>query len=653
MLGTSEVFAPGGVLEARLKGYEVRDGQRQMAEAVASAIARRSILLAEAGTGTGKTFAYCVPAILSGKRVIISTATKNLQDQIAQRDLPRLCEALGVNARISVLKGRQNYLCLHRLDRVARQPSLRFRGKNETLDEIAEWSATTTTGDRAELRTLPDDYMPWRELDARSDICLGPRCPRYDACFVTRARQAASAAEIVVVNHYLFFADLALRQQPNVETTVLPAYDVVIFDEAHALEEAVTDHFGVSFSETRAGELTKDVLQALDDELVPGEPLIRAALAETPMALGRLFHEIGDAPGSSRALPKAREPMKEAANDVAQAFSGLAKAIEDGARGPAWDALAMRAEKLAREVAFVFAPDADDAMPFARMIEQRSRSRQIRALPLDVGGVLRNTIFDDGSTIVLTSATLSVGGDFSVLRDRLGIETAEELVVESPFDYRTQALVYVPSTFPEPSAPAYAEALSERLLALNDAAKGGAFFLFTSHAQLDRQAQALTPLLRQRGHLVFKQGDAPKHVLIEDFARDGSAVLFASASFWEGVDVPGDALRLVCIDKLPFASPTDPLLAARIAEVERQGESAFASHQLAPAVIALRQGFGRLIRTAGDRGVVAVLDVRLRTKSYGRKFLGALPPAPKTASLDDVRAFFSADSFAASASPRG
>jgi ATP-dependent DNA helicase DinG len=648
-MNVDDVFAPGGVLESKLPGYEVRPQQRQMAQAVASAISRRSILLAEAGTGTGKTFAYCVPAILSGKRVIISTATKNLQDQIAQRDLPRLCDALGVSARISVLKGRQNYLCLHRLQRVARQPSLRFRGQTAALDEIVEWAGTTETGDRSELRTLPDDYAPWRELDARSDICLGPRCQRYEECFVTRARQKAAAADIVVVNHYLFFADLSLRQQPNIETTVLPAYDVVIFDEAHSLEDAVTDHFGVSFSEGRVSELTKDVLQSLDDEHVMPEPQIRSALSELPMALGRLYQELGDAT-QSRPLPNTREqkPLLHAASEVARAFDRLADACGEVEKSPTWDALCMRAKKLSYEVGFVFAPDdppteeGQQPVKFARMIEQRSRSRQIKALPLDVGAVLANTIFDDGAAIVLTSATLSVGGDFSVLRDRLGLQTAEELVVDSPFDYPKQALIYVPTQFPEPNAPTYPDLLGERLLALNDASKGGAFFLFTSHAQLERQAAALTPALRQRGHLVFKQGDAPKHILLEDFARDGSAVLFASASFWEGVDVPGDALRLVCIDKLPFASPTDPLLAARIAEAEGRGENAFSSFQLAPAVIALRQGFGRLIRTANDRGVVAILDVRLRTRSYGRKFLGALPPAPKTASLDDVKAFFAA-----------
>jgi ATP-dependent DNA helicase DinG len=641
-----EVFAPGGVLETRLSGYEVRAGQRQMAEAVKNAIGRRSILLAEAGTGTGKTFAYCVPAILSGKRVVISTATKNLQDQIAQRDLPRLCEALSVKARISVLKGRQNYLCLHRLRKVGKQPSVRFRGRNETLAEIMEWAAATDTGDRAELRTLPDDYLPWRELDARSDICLGPRCSEYEQCFVTRARQAAAAADIVVVNHALFFADLALRQQPNVDSTVLPAYDVVIFDEAHALEDAVTDHFGVTFSENRVAELQKDVLQALDDEPIPGAPEVKAALAELPMAMGALFHALGDT-RDSKALPDTRGPLLQLASEVARACDRLGDELQEAsdhasAARAAWATLSQRAKKLSYEVAFVFAPEQDEAAPqFARMIEQRARSRSIKALPLDVGGVLGNTIFDDGSTIILTSATLSVGGDFSVLRQRLGIQAAEEIVVDSPFDYPHRALVYVPAQFPEPNAPAYNDTLGQRLLELCDASKGGAFFLFTSLAQLERQAQAIGPLLRARGHLVFKQGDAPKHVLIEDFARDGSAVLFASASFWEGVDVPGDALRLVCIDKLPFASPTDPLLAARIAEAERRGESAFASHQLAPAVLALRQGFGRLIRTAQDRGVVAILDVRLRSRSYGKKFLAALPPAPKTASLDDVRAFFS------------
>jgi ATP-dependent DNA helicase DinG len=635
------IFARGGDLERVLPGYESRQAQQDMAMRVADAIDKRSILLAEAGTGTGKTFAYCVPALLSGKRVVISTATKNLQDQIANRDLPRLLDALGIGAGVQILKGRQNYLCLHRLTRATRQASLRFSGESDTLAEITKWAGETETGDRAELLSLPDDFAAWRDLDAKGDTCLGHRCDKYAECFVTRARQKAAAAEIVVVNHHLFFADLALRQHPNIDSPVLPSYEVVIFDEAHALDDAVTDHFGVSFSETRVHELQKDVLQALQDDPQSEAALIQNALTALPMSLGRMFSILGDTQ-TPRALPHPADVdgMADAAKTVAFGFEALADALEEG-DGGMWESLADRARRLSYECSFVFAAEPKDEPPrFARMVEQRARSRAIKALPLDISNVLSQSIFGDGAATILTSATLSVAGDFKVLRDRLGISAAEEIVVESPFDYPKQARLFVPAKFPEPKDGEYPVRVSETLLRLNSASKGGAFFLFTSHAALDRQMQALSPTLLDQGYRVLRQGQAPKHALLDLFEQDGSAVLFATASFWEGVDVPGDALRLVCIDKLPFGAPNDPLLSARIQDAERRGESPFDTHQLTPAVIALRQGFGRLIRTTRDRGVVAILDVRLRSKGYGRKFLRALPRAPLVGEVTEVELFF-------------
>ncbi len=642
----AQVFSSRGPLERALPGYEARDAQRQMAVSVAEAIERRSTLLAEAGTGTGKTFAYCVPALLSGKRVVISTATKNLQDQLAQRDLPRLLEALGVDASVAVLKGRQNYLCTHRLARVSRQASLRFRGEPDTLREITRWAAETETGDRNELRSLPDDYLGWRDLDARAETCLGHRCPQYAECFVTRARQRAGAAEIVIVNHHLFFADLALRRQPHVDSPVLPSYEVVVFDEAHALEDAVTDHFGVSFSEAQWSELQKDILQTLQDNEALEAPAITRVLDALPGTIERMFASLGDA-FPARPLPDPREHpgLLEAARAVGAGFETLSRALEE-ADGPPFEALADRAFRLAHEVSFLFAPEPqsreDGGSSYARLIEQRARSRAIKALPLDVSQVLAESIFSDGAATVLTSATLGVSGDFRVLRRRLGIAAACELVLDSPFDYRRQARLFVPETsFPEPQAPAFAATLGDMLLRLNEAAQGGAFFLFTSHAALERQAAALTPALEAAGYRVMRQGEAPKHLLLDAFANDGSAVLFATASFWEGVDVPGAALRLVCIDKLPFGAPSDPLLSARIRDAEARGEQAFDTHQLTPAVLALRQGFGRLIRSKRDQGVVAILDVRLRTRGYGRKFLRALPPAPLLKDAREVESFFS------------
>ncbi len=620
-------FAKGGPIARAFGNYEPRPSQVDMALAVADAISNRTTLLCEAGTGTGKTLAYAVPAILAEQKVMISTATKNLQDQIFMRDLPRLQAALGRKLKVVCLKGRHNYLCLHRLTRAKAQPNLRFGGALEPLTLIDKWSQQTQSGDRAELKELPDDFAPWRELDARSDICLGSRCPVYDECFVVRQRLAAHQADVLVINHHLYFADLSLRARNNeMIGSLLPKVDVTVFDEAHALSQVATEHLGATLSETQLQYLCRDVLD------VPDPGATRTPVLEVQKAAAALFHQL---PTERDRKPFEAEALEEQAVELNDALLHLAKALgaSEEATAPAY---ADRARRLAGDTRFLFALE-PRAGEYARLVEERAQNRAVRALPLSVAETIASHVFTDAGATILTSATLSIAGSFETIRQRLGIPTAEERIFASPFSYPEQALVYVPTDFPEPNADAFAGALSDLLVCLCEASQGGAFLLFTSLKMMHLQAR----VMRERLSLnVMVQGEAPKAALLERFAQDGSAVLLASQSFWEGVDVPGHALRLVAIDKLPFGSPSDPLLAARLKQAEANGGRGFDKYQLPDAILSLCQGFGRLIRTRSDSGVVALCDVRIRSRAYGRKFLRALPPAPVTASLDRVRAFY-------------
>ena len=625
-------FAVNGPLSRAFAGYEPRAEQLEMALAVAEAMTMGSVLLTEAGTGTGKTLAYAVPAVLSRRSVIISTATKNLQDQIVERDLPRLASALGVELRVQCLKGRHNYVCLHRLGRANQQPGLRFSNMVGPLKMISEWATRTQTGDRAELRELPEDFSGWRDVDARSDICLGQRCPSYGECFVTKNRQAAATADIVVVNHHLYFADLALRVASK-DASILPRADVTIFDEAHALAAVATEHLGATFSEGQVTDLCRDTDDALAADSAAHQKM-SPLVATLQQQAAALFHALECAPNERRALDVT--PHAAAAEALAETFDKLARGMTDS-ESPAQQSAADRARRLAAQLRFVLMPSAGEKDIYARMLEERARTRAVRALPLSVAEALSTTLFADAGATILTSATLSVAGSFDIVRERLGVTTAQELVVNSPFSFAEQALLFVPNDFPEPADLRFTHALSDLLVELCLASQGGAFLLFTSLRMMRLQAAAL------KSRLPFTQlvqGDAPKAALLERFVQDGSAVLFASQSFWEGVDVPGRALRLVCIDKLPFGSPGDPLLAARLEQAERDGKRGFELYQLPDAILSLRQGFGRLIRTTTDNGVVALCDVRLRRKGYGRKFFRALPPAPLTEDIARVRAFF-------------
>jgi ATP-dependent DNA helicase DinG len=643
-LSVEGLLGPGGALSAALDRYEHRPEQLKMAREVERALAERCYLLSEAGTGTGKTLAYLVPAVLSGRKVVISTATKTLQEQIFFKDIPLLRERVGLPFDAAYLKGRANYLCLHRFEAFDREPRWATREEAGYWPALREWALRTATGDRAELE-LPDGFLSWGALSTTSDTCLGQRCPLYEACHVTRARRRAEEADVLVVNHHLFFADLALRSAGHRGAEgVLPRYEAVIFDEAHALEDAATEYFGSQVSSFRLEELCADTLKALPPEDTrsgmlgalalklrgSSESLFRAA----PRALGLTGLE-----GSVRLTSESFAPLRGQVAEVLEDLSALGAATL-GAEEPEVLALGRRSAELCDELDFIHRAESSDHVYWA---EGRGRGLLLRAAPIDIAREMRKRLYSAVDTVVFTSATLTAEGRFDFFARRMGLTAEEEPVaavrtvaVASPFDFRSQAALYAPTHLPEPNAPGFVEAVAEELVALAHLTGGRAFALFTSL----RNMEAAWQLCRGRlPYQVLLQGERPKSALLEAFKREPS-VLFAAHSFWEGVDVPGQALSLVMIDRLPFASPGDPLVAARIQQLRDRGEEPFSSYQLPEAAIALRQGFGRLIRTREDRGIVAIFDRRLMTKGYGGTFLRSLPAARRFAELPALEAWF-------------
>ena len=653
-----EVFGDDGAIARALSGFEPRDGQRRMAQAVATVLDDGGTLLAEAGTGTGKTLAYLIPAILSRQRVLVSTGTKNLQEQIYFKDLPALRDALGVPFTATLMKGRSNYLCLHRLDAFGDVEA--DQGADEPLGSermvflpiVREWAGTTATGDRAELRELPEDVAIWKELSADADACLGSDCPRYDDCFVTRMRQRAAESDVVIVNHHLLCADASVRQSAYGE--VIPSCATLVIDEAHQLEDVATQYFGISFSIYRVDDLVHDGERMLAaGEFDPAQTqAVTAALFRTGDAARQFFSGITFARGlQTTPDPRVRytaDDIAEHAEDgftLAGAFEELEAALAraQGGRGdddmppPPNEAAATierRARELRSDLRFLLRADDPD---FVYYVEQRGRSVFLRASPVDVSRIIQRALFDRFRTMVLTSATLAVDGAFAYVKGRLGIGDAIELRVASEFDYATQALLYLPRRMPPPRSPTFAEAVARETIALLTRSQGRAFVLFTSYKVL----RAVQPYVEMAvPYPVLVQGTAPRSALIDEFRSTPNAILLATSSFWQGVDVVGEALSCVVIDKLPFASPGDPVTAARIDAVTANGGDAFADYQVPLAILTLQQGLGRLIRHRGDRGVLAILDPRLRTMGYGRRFLSSLPPAPVTSDLAAVDRFF-------------
>ncbi len=612
-----DLLAPGGSLAQVVPGYEDRPEQREMASAVGRILAEGGMLLVEAGPGTGKTFAYLVPAILLGKRVVISTATKTLQEQIYYRDLPLLAKVPSLKFNAAYMKGRENYLCLRRLQRALRQPPL--EGMEGELREIVQWAGMTKTGDRSEL-DLPEDFPLWRWVSATRDGCLGGDCPYQRECFITKMRQRAAAASIVVVNHHLLMADLAVR---DLGVELIPRLRAVVFDEAHRLEEVATEYFGLRVSNYRLEELRRDARDLLGNK---GQGVLRA-LAE---ATEGVFAPFRRAEGTYR--------LRSVPLEVSRAFKELRRVLgvlreELSGADPAGEAEAIKRRSMEIEGELEFILLSSDP-EYVRWCEVRGKGVFLHASPLDASKELRLRLYPRLRSAVFTSATLTIMGSFSWFKSRLGIGETEELILPSPFDWGQQAVLYIPRDLPDVNSPEFLPLATREVEKILGITKGRALLLFTSYRNMEGMAKAL------RGRIPFKvflQGEGPKTKLLEEFRRDTSSVLLATASFWEGIDVKGEALSCLIIDRLPFDPPTDPILEARCERIAREGGNPFLEYQLPMAVLTLRQGMGRLIRSRSDRGVLVLLDNRVLKRAYGKTFLRSLPPVEVVTDFEGLK----------------
>jgi ATP-dependent DNA helicase DinG len=634
-------FADEGALASALPGFEPREGQRRMAAAVSETLEQGGVLLSEAGTGTGKTLAYLVPAILSRRRVLISTGTKNLQEQIFFKDLPLLRGALGVPFTATCMKGRANFLCLHRFDSFAASQVARPPADAYYIDVLKHWAAVTGTGDRAEVEELPDDLHFWNEIAATSENCLGTECPRYNDCFVTRMRQRAAESDVVIVNHHLLCADASVRQSAYGE--VIPECHYAIIDEAHQLEDVATQYFGISLSNYRIDELVRDGSRLLSakgdrdvaDDLRPVLGRIEERSRSFFSALGANGRAAAGADDRLRLTADALEPVADDGYLLRTALEALEGSIAL-LKEPGEDLLALlrRAGDIRHDLSMLLrASDLD----YVYYLELRGRGVFLKASPIDVSRIVRELLLDHMEATVLTSATLAVDDSFAYVKGRLGIRDAAEIRLASEFDYTRQAILYLPSRMPEPRSPRFAEAAAREVIEILKRTEGRAFVLFTSYAML-RAVHALTATALD--YPLFVQGTAPRSALLRDVRATPHAVLLATSSFWHGLDVIGEALSCVIVDKLPFASPGDPITAARVEAIASRGGEPFDEYQVPLAILSLLQGLGRLIRHRLDRGVLAILDPRVRTKGYGRRFLQALPNAPVTQDLRAVERFF-------------
>ena len=645
-----QFFAPGGLLSRTHPAYEFRRGQLQMAQAVEQALEERRHLIVEAGTGTGKTLAYLMPVIRSGKRVLISTGTKNLQEQLFYKDVPFLEQALFPNGdsklRVCYMKGRSNYLCRKKLYDLTDQPVLSGLEEIEQYRAIAAWEKTTHTGDRAELAGLPEASALWPKLDARADTCLGQKCSAWDKCFITEMHRRAIESDIIIVNHHLFFADLAIKQASEYapDAGILPEVGAVIFDEAHELEDVAGSYFGVSVSNLRFEEIARDVESSLQrnhllSSLVQGAT---RSLRERSQFFFALLP-----PGEGRfAFQNRREFLEENGDEfigLMQALTRLGSELHNLPQKPeeVFNFI-RRIDELRVQLGFLMESEDRNTVFWierrgGRGISRDKRNVFLQATPIDVAPILRNCLFDQLECAVLTSATLAVGGGFEYIRSRLGLEHAREVVLPSHFDYENQAVLYVPPDLPDPRTPQFAARAADRIRRLLEITRGRAFCLFTSYAQMNEIYQRL---LGELEYPMLLQGDAPKSALLEEFRVTPNAVLFATSSFWQGVDVQGEQLSCVIIDRLPFAVPSDPVVAARVRAVDDAGGNAFFQYQVPAAVITLKQGFGRLIRSLHDRGLLCLLDNRILKKQYGRVFLESLPRYRRTSELGVVEQFF-------------
>lgn len=631
---SGQLLGANGPFARHVPGFVARAGQQAMADAVEAALSEPRTLVAECGTGTGKTFAYLVPAIRSGLRVLISTGTRNLQDQLYRRDLPRVREVLELPARTALLKGRANYLCLYRLERTGEEGRFASRADAAHFSHIKSWAGTTQTGDVAEIANVPEASDLWPLVTSSADNCLGAECPRYGDCFVSRARREAAEAEIVVVNHHLFFADMGVRQEGFAQ--LLPAADAVIFDEAHQVAEVAANFFGVTLSSHQLRNLCRDTIVE-DVRERSGLRELRTAAEATERVVMDLRLALG--------APVQRTPWSHMAGRAAvadtvgaleQQLQGLLEILEAAAgRGPGLASCARRAAALADSLSEVTRGEDVDRVAW---FETAANSFVFHLTPLDVAAGFQQRLQALGTKAwIYTSATLAVGDDFTHFTGRLGIDDAKTAQWGSPFDYENQTLLYIPSGLPDPGAADYTSRVIDAAVPVLQASRGRAFLLFTSH----RALKLATELLAGRiDYPLLVQGSMSRPRLLERFIAAGNAVLLGTGSFWEGVDVPGSALSCVIIDKLPFAPPDDPVLKARADACAAAGRNPFMEHQVPEAVLTLKQGAGRLIRSLEDSGVLVICDPRLYTRSYGRLFLESLPPMPVTRTLADVERFF-------------
>jgi len=666
-----EIFGRDGLIARAHPEYEYRPGQIEMAGAVLRAFEEQRHLIVEAGTGTGKTLAYLVPAVAAavarGGRVVISTGTKNLQEQLMEKDIPFLQRVLPRKFTAAYMKGRSNYACLQRIKRAENSPVLEGLDELDYFDEVRKWARDSPTGDRAELVQLPENLSFWRHIDARSETCLGQKCPDFDACYITRMRQRANDADIVIVNHHLFFADLALRGGQYGQ--VLPDYNAVVFDEAHLIEDVAAEYFGAQVSSYQLEDIVRDLSMLPVTNVESNRELTKIAARLTRFA-DHFWMGFRDGRGEEGRFPivpgtfaRKRTDGEVEATALGQSYMSLDGALDRmettldalAELAPEIENLLRRVRQARFDLQFIVAGD-DRA--FVYWLERRGRGTFLRASPIDVSGLLQDKLFERVETVIMTSATLASAGSFNFMRKRLGLldqhesfadeqsgaaGKTDDLIAASGYDYDRQAVLYLPPRMPDPRSPQWAEAASREVVKILHATEGRAFVLSTSFAGMRSLYELVA---REIDYPCLLQGTASKAGLLERFRETPHAVLFATSSFWQGVDVRGAQLSCVIIDKLPFAVPSDPVVAARQRYIDEQGGSSFYEYSVPQAIISLKQGLGRLIRSTTDRGVLAVLDPRLKTKGYGRLFLESLPPCRVTSDIQDVARIFETDEVA-------
>jgi ATP-dependent DNA helicase DinG len=629
------IFASDGLLEKRHSAYEFRRSQLEMARIVDEAFANKRQVVIEAGTGTGKTLAYLIPAIRSGRKVVISTATKSLQEQLFQKDVPFLQKHFAPNLKVALMKGRSNFLCRAKVHQMDGQAVLKGFDEIDWFTQIRDWEKLTETGDRSELTFLPDDSGLWNLIDARSDLCTGQKCPEFNSCFITAMHQRAHEADLIIVNHHLFFADLAIRE--NDFGSILPEYSAVVFDEAHEIEDVASEYFGREVSSYQFEELTRDT-EAMLRMLQLEASVLRKYLVRMRERSRNFFENFPEREGRFPFDLPARRSFLERSSEPYDDLCASVKRVEAelSALSPKPEevvALARRAGELRRELEFLLE---SEEKTYVYWYERRGRGVFLAATPIDVSEILRQRLFEQFDTVVLTSATLAVGGRFDYLKRRLGIVPSAEVVLPHEFDFKKQALLYIPRALPDVRNPAFPSTAAEEIAKLLQISEGRAFCLFTSYAQMKDIYERVSALVK---FPLLLQGTAPRSTLLDRFRSTPNAVLFATATFWQGVDVPGAQLSCVIIDKLPFAVPSDPIVAARVRALQEDGRNAFGEYQVPEAVLALKQGFGRLIRSKSDRGILAILDNRIQRMQYGRIFLESLPDYSTTHDLADVARF--------------